>query len=433
MDGLRKQLPALIKYPMHPRNISISDYTYTLPDERIAAHPLPERDDSKLLVYRDGNIREDIYRNLAAHLPENSLLVFNNTKVIQARILFQKASGGMIEIFCLEPYESLGDYAVIMSKKGSVRWKCMIGGASKWKEGPLVKEAVFDGEPIRIQARLTEKLPDAYVVELSWEPADYTFAEMLGLFGDMPLPPYIKRKTEAADRTRYQTIFARQEGSVAAPTAGLHFTGHIFSSLAERKIDHTYVTLHVGAGTFKPVKASSMEGHEMHSEWMDVELASIRALAGAAGNLITAVGTTSLRTLESLYWMGVKLHLQPALDKEKLPVGQWEPYETPLSQTELSRAEALEALLNWMERQQMQRLIIPTQILIAPGYRYRMAGALITNFHQPQSTLLLLVAAAVGDDWKKIYRYALENDFRFLSYGDGSLLFLNEKGKTGRE
>jgi len=416
---------------MHPKEIPISAYTYVLPHERIAAHPLPERDASKLLIYRNGNIKEDIYRNLAANLPANSLLVFNNTKVIQARILFQKASGGIIEIFCLEPYESLGEYAVIMSQQQCVRWKCMIGGASKWKAGTLEKTAEWEGERIQIRAAITEKLPDAYVVEFSWQPADYTFAEILGLFGDMPLPPYIKRKAEEGDRYRYQTIYARNEGSVAAPTAGLHFTDHIFSTLEAKNIRQTYVTLHVGAGTFKPVKASSMEGHEMHSEWMDVGTDTLVSLANASSGLITAVGTTSLRTLESLYWMGVKLLLQPNLTAEQLSVTQWEPYDSPLSATRYSIQEALQALLQWMNQKNMQRLIIPTQILIAPGYRYRVAGAIITNFHQPASTLLLLVAAAVGDNWQRIYQYALEHDFRFLSYGDGSLLFVDKENMGG--
>ena len=414
---------------MHPKDIPISAYKYVLPPERIAAHPLPERDASRLLVYRNNEMKEDVYRNLASYLPENSLLVFNNTKVIQARILFQKSSGGLIEIFCLEPYESMGEYSIIMSKQQRVRWKCMIGGAGKWKEGALEKTADWEGEQIHIRAALVEKLPDCYVVELSWEPADYTFAEILGLFGDMPLPPYIKRKAEAADRYRYQTIYARNEGSVAAPTAGLHFTDHIFSTLKERNIGQTYVTLHVGAGTFKPVKASSMEGHEMHSEWMEVDSDALVSLANASSGLITAVGTTSLRTLESLYWMGVKLILQPALTVEQLRVGQWEPYDLPLSDTNYSVRESLQALLQWMHQRSMQRLIIPTQILIAPGYRYRVAGAIITNFHQPESTLLLLVAAAVGENWQRIYQYALDHDFRFLSYGDGSLLFVDKENK----
>ncbi len=415
---------------MHPGKLSISEYTYPLPNERIAAFPLPERDASRLLMYREGMISEDVYRNLPDHLPAGSLLVFNNTRVIPARILFQKATGGVIEIFCLEPYGVSGEYNLAMSQQGRARWKCMIGGASKWKEGPLTREALFEGMPIRMSARLTEKLPDAYVVDLSWEPAQYSFAEILGLFGDMPLPPYIKRNAEAADRDRYQTIYARHEGSVAAPTAGLHFTSRIFESLEQKGIGRTELTLHVGAGTFRPVKAAAMEGHEMHSEWIDVEAASVRTLLSALPGQITAVGTTSLRTLESLYWMGVKVLQDPAMEASALPVQQWEIYEEPLVSSRVTAREALQALLLWMEARQLQRLITSTQLLIAPGYRYRIADALVTNFHQPQSTLLLLVAAAVGNDWKSIYEYALREGFRFLSYGDGSLLYIRPEARA---
>jgi len=408
---------------MHPKEISIHNYSYELPAERIAAFPLPERDASKLLVYKEGNIKEDIYRNIADHIPEKSLLIFNNTKVIQARILFQKPTGGVIEIFCLEPYEAMKEYSSIMIKKGSVRWKCMIGGASKWKDGPLIKKVKIENKELEIKAALIEKLSDAYVVELSWQPAGFSFAEVLEQSGDMPLPPYIKRKAEEVDKERYQTIYAAYDGSVAAPTAGLHFTQPIFTSLAAKNISRGYVTLHVGAGTFKPVKATLMEGHEMHAEWIDVTVDTIQQLINHCSNSTVAVGTTSLRTIESLYWMGVKTILFPRLTIEELPIRQWDVYEAPLSSGSFSAATALTSLLGWMNQTNRQRLITTTQILISPGYQYRVAKAIITNFHQPQSTLLLLVAAAVGNDWKKIYHYALENDFRFLSYGDGSLLF----------
>ena len=408
---------------MHPKNISIADFTYHLPEEKIAAFPLAERDSSKLLLYKDGAISQDVYKNIAAHIPANSLLVFNNTKVIQARILFQKPTGGVIEIFCLEPYEGINEYSVIMGKKEKVKWKCLIGGASKWKEGALVKELTVDNKQLVMEARLVEKLSDAYVVELSWQPAHYSFAEMLGLFGDMPLPPYIKRKADDADKERYQTIYAKQEGSVAAPTAGLHFTDNIFAELAEKNISKAYVTLHVGAGTFKPVKAASLQDHEMHSEWIEVNKETVEQLINNIDNGIIAVGTTSLRTIESLYWMGVKTILQPAIKTADLTMQQWEVYEPPLAETNYTAKEALESLLLWMKKNNSFRLLTATQILIAPGYQYKVAKAIITNFHQPQSTLLLLVAAAVGNGWKKIYQYALENDFRFLSYGDGSLIF----------
>ncbi len=408
---------------MHPKDISIKEYTYGLPFERIAAFPLPERDASKLLVYKNGNITEAIYKNIADHIPEKSLLVFNNTKVIQARILFQKSTGGVIEIFCLEPYEEMNEYSTIMNKKETVRWKCMIGGASKWKDGELSKSAGIGNKELVMKAKLVERLSDAYAVELSWEPTNLTFAEVLELTGDMPLPPYIKRKAELSDKERYQTIYAKYDGSVAAPTAGLHFTENIFTALAEKHIIKTYVTLHVGAGTFKPVKAALMQGHEMHAEWIDVNMDTIQQLVDNSINSIIAVGTTSLRTIESLYWMGVKTLLFPGIKIDDLSIHQWDVYEAPLSSSNFSAATALTALLNWMKENNLQRIIITTQILVSPGYQYRVAKAIITNFHQPQSTLLLLVAAAVDQDWKKIYNYALENDFRFLSYGDGSLLF----------
>ena len=410
---------------MHPKDISISGYTYPLPDERIAAFPLPERDASKLLIYKKGNITEDIYKNIAPHIPANSLFVFNNTKVIQARIPFQKPTGGTIEIFCLEPYGAINGYSTVMNKKGSVKWKCMIGGAGKWKEGALEKQISNNNLQITITAKLIEQLSGAYVVELSWQPADVSFAEVIKLFGNMPLPPYIKRKAEELDKERYQTIYAEKDGSVASPTAGLHFTENIFTALAEKNISKAYLTLHVGAGTFKPVKAALMQGHEMHAEWMDVTADSIQQLLDKIDDTVIAVGTTSLRTIESLYWMGVKAILFPGGNMEDIAIHQWDVYEAPLLQTNFSANEAFNALLQWMKKNELQRIICTTQILICPGYKYKVVKAIITNFHQPQSTLLLLVAAAVGDDWKKIYTYALENDFRFLSYGDGSLLFIN--------
>ena len=423
------------------KHISIKDYTYTLPDDRIALHPSADRDASKLLIYKNGLIAEDIYKNIADHIPGDSLLIFNNTKVIKARIRFQKPTGGIIEIFCLEPYEAINEYSTIMNKRGSVRWKCMIGGASKWKKGleSLVFSRKSGGGAIDyglqttdliLRARLIEKLPDAYVVEFSWQPADLSFAEVIGQVGDIPLPPYIKRNTDAADSERYQTIYARDEGSVAAPTAGLHFTKEIFDELQDKNIQTAFVTLHVGAGTFKPVKAATMQEHEMHSEWIEVSPGMIEqilySLVGEdtdqGARSIIAVGTTSSRTLESLYWMGVKTILDPTL--KQLHLGQWEIYESPLANTTISAKESLLALSGWMKRNDLNKLFTHTQLLIAPGYSFKIVNALVTNFHQPQSTLLLLVAAAVGNDWRKIYDYALEHEFRFLSYGDGSLLFI---------
>ena len=401
-----------------PKKISILDYTYDLPAERIALHPLAERDASKLLIYKNGKIQEDVYRNIASHLPANSLLIFNNTKVIKARIRFQKSSGGMIEIFLLEPYGT--DYTTTLSATNKASWKCMIGGVSKWKEKEL--NFGFGVLGFELKAKLVEKLSDAYVVEFNWD-GGISFAEVLEQAGDIPLPPYIKRKTEEEDTARYQTIYAADEGSVAAPTAGLHFSETIFKSLTEKNIQTGFVTLHVGAGTFKPVKAAIMQDHEMHAEWIDVSYNMIEQLAGQLHKTIAAVGTTSLRTLESLYWMGVKAMLQP--QTKQLNISQWEVYEPPLANCTISAKESLLALVSWMNENRLQRIFTQSQILIAPGYSFKIAKAIITNFHQPQSTLLLLVAAAIGKDWITNYEYAMQHDFRFLSYGDGSLLYIN--------
>ena len=409
---------------MHPKKISILNYTYSLPEDRIAAFPLQERDASKILIYKEGSLQEDQFKNIAKYLPAGSLLVFNNTRVIKARILFKKPTGGVIEIFCLEPWDALNEYSTIMAKKEKLRWRCLIGGASKWKEGPLEKTMVVNGQQLMITAVLIEKLTDAYVVELCWEPAHLSFAEIIEQMGDTPLPPYIKRKPDKGDKERYQTIYAKHDGSVAAPTAGLHFSPAIFSALQQKQIEYNYVTLHVGAGTFKPVKAAQMEAHEMHSEWIEVSTDAIALLINNIDKGIVAVGTTSLRTLESLYWMGVKTMMNPGITLEDLPLRQWDVYEDPLAGNNIKPAIALTALLNWIHENAIEKLITQTQILIAPGYCYRIPVAIITNFHQPQSTLLLLVAAAIGHDWKKVYNYALENNFRFLSYGDGSLLYL---------
>jgi S-adenosylmethionine:tRNA ribosyltransferase-isomerase len=411
---------------MHPKKYSIADFTYSLPDEKIAAFPLQQRDASKLLVYKNDTIEESTYQQIADHLPNNSLLIFNNTKVIQARILFQKPTGGNIEIFCLEPHEVINEYTTVMNKTGNVKWKCMIGGVSKWKEGFLLKELRIKNEELIIKAELVEKLSDAYVVEFSWEPSLYSFSEILLLIGEIPLPPYIKRKAADDDKERYQTIYAAHDGSVAAPTAGLHFTKGIFSSLKKKNIVVDYVTLHVGAGTFKPVKAAVMEDHEMHAEWIDASMSTIETIINNLNNTIVATGTTSLRTIESLYWLGVKIILNPAIPNDQLLIDQWDVYENPLMNSLYSPDEALTALVSWMKKNNIEKLVTKTQILIAPGYIFRIAKILITNFHQPQSTLLLLVAAAIGDGWKKVYQYALENDFRFLSYGDGSLLYIKK-------
>lgn len=404
----------------HPKDLSIQSYTYALPEERIATYPLAERDQSRLLIWKNGEIREDIYRRLARHIPEDSFLVFNNTRVVEARLLFQKPTGGIIEVFCLEPHEQYADISSAMLQKGKVYWHCLVGGASKWKPGQVLEKMIGD---IRLSARFTEKRTGSFVIELSWSDPERSFAEILHLAGAIPLPPYIKREAERSDKERYQTVYARQDGSVAAPTAGLHFTDHIFNELDKIHVVKGFVTLHVGAGTFKPVKSGTLEGHDMHAEWIEVSRDFIQSLLRELEESIIAVGTTSLRTLESLYWLGVKARQLPPenRDHEVLRVGQWDPYE--LAHEAVSPADALLALLKWMEEHQLDRLVTKTRLLIAPGYRFQFVDGLITNFHQPQSTLLLLVAALVGEDWRKIYDYALEKDFRFLSYGDGSLLW----------
>ena len=417
---------------MHPKHLSVSDFDYPLPDDRIAAFPLAQRDASKLLVYRDGVIQESIYQQLPSFLPANSTIVFNNTRVIPARVVLQKSTGGLIEVFCLEPLMAQTDYNLVLQQTGSSRWKCLVGGAAKWKSGALkATKRSAQGDELMLQATLVERTGEAFILDFSWTPTWLTLAEVFDAFGDTPLPPYIRRKAEPVDKERYQTIYARFEGSVAAPTAGLHFTPQVFDGLKKQSIEPLYVTLHVGAGTFKPVKSDRMEGHDMHAEWMDVSLEAIRALAQASAGFVTAVGTTSLRTIESLYWMGVKSMQQRELQFDRWMIHQWDVYEKPLVDVAVSAEEALSALAQRLEEEGQDRLMIPTQILLAPGYRYRVAQALVTNFHQPQSTLILLVAAAVGNAWKDIYSHALANDYRFLSYGDGSLLYFG-KEQVGR-
>jgi S-adenosylmethionine:tRNA ribosyltransferase-isomerase len=396
---------------MQPQNISIADYSYPLPDDRIAYRPLADRDASRLLIYRDGRISEDIYRNIAGYLPEESLLVFNNTKVLEARIEFRKPTGAKVEIFCLEPPQEYGGVAIALAQTGKVRWKCLIGGASKWKRGQVLSKTIGD---LRLEARWVEHSVDCFLIELSWEPAALTFAELLHRAGLMPLPPYIHRETEAEDIERYQTIYARYEGSVAAPTAGLHFTDAVFRSLEERRIKPDFITLHVGAGTFLPVKAATLGGHIMHTEFIDVSRAFIMRLRDTLqmGRPVIAVGTTSARTLESLYWLGV--------GGNELIVEQWDAYAG--QDGGVTAIAALSLLLDRMGRKGMDQLMTTTQLLITPGYEWKIVSGLVTNFHQPESTLLLLIAALIGEEWRRVYAYALEQGLRFLSYGDGCLL-----------
>jgi S-adenosylmethionine:tRNA ribosyltransferase-isomerase len=407
---------------MHLPNFSIQDYTYHLPQERIANFPLPERDASKLLVYRNGIIGEDIYKNLDRHLPSETVLIFNDTKVISARLLFHKPTGGVIEIFCLEPHEQYRDITSAMTQQGTVFWQCLIGGASKWKHGQILEMKINIGERETIlRAKYIDKKIDSFIIEFSWRETKLTFAEILHQAGAIPLPPYIKREVQPLDAERYQTVYAYHEGSVAAPTAGLHFTDNLIKKLQQKSIQTDFVTLHVGAGTFKPVKSATIQGHEMHSEFMTVSKGTMQNIIDNLDRTVVPVGTTSLRTIESLYWLGVKVALG---QEDDLTVSQWDPYE--LENQNVSARQALENLVELMDRKNMDQLTTKTNIIIVPGYKVRIATALITNFHQPKSTLLLLVAALIGNDWRKVYDYALQNHFRFLSYGDGCLLFFNE-------
>lgn len=401
---------------MHPGSLPIADYTYHLPEDRIARYPLPERDGSKLLVYRNGAIQDDVYRNIGDYLPSDAMLVFNNTRVIPARLLFEKTPGSLIEIFCLAP---CGEITAGLGAPGKSRWECLVGGIKKWKSGLLE----MDLPSGRLFAELLERGPETCVIEFTWTPPEAGFAEILEQAGQVPLPPYLQRPADPEDRKRYQTVYARYDGSVAAPTAGLHFTESLLQNLQQKGITLQYVTLHVGAGTFRPVKSTYIADHTMHAEYFEVGADAIRALRGPKqAGLLVAVGTTSLRTLESLYLMGCKAARRPQAELSELLIGQWDAYSTDIHR--IPALDALDAIGQWLEKKGMDRLVAPTSLLIAPGYETRMIDALVTNFHQPNSTLLLLVAALAGADWKRIYQHALDHGYRFLSYGDGSILFV---------
>jgi S-adenosylmethionine:tRNA ribosyltransferase-isomerase len=407
---------------MHPKNISSENYTYILPNDRIAKYPLAERDHSKLLIYRKGNIIENKYANLADFIPENALMIFNNSKVIQARILFEKKTGARIEIFCLEPDQTGTNFSDFLQQKGKTVWKCLIGGASKWKKGQFLEKTVLSyNTEVRLRAVYRLKKSGNFLIEFNWTPAELTFAEVIKVSGSIPLPPYLKRAADESDADRYQTIYACFDGSVAAPTAGLHFTNRIFERLSSKNIQKEFLTLHVGAGTFKPLLSEFLLQHEMHEEHIEIPARTISAIVNHFPAPLIPVGTTSLRVIESLFWLGLKTVLEPGISKESLTIAQWDAYELP--DQSISVTEALNGLLTWMESNSLEQLVTKTRLLISPGYEFKIAGALLTNFHQPRSTLLLLVAALIGDDWKKVYDYALENDFRFLSYGDGCLLY----------
>ncbi|MGM0619793.1 MAG: S-adenosylmethionine:tRNA ribosyltransferase-isomerase [Bacteroidota bacterium] len=396
------------------QNIKISDFTYRLPEGRIAKYPLKERDSSKLLFWQNGKTEQTVFRNIASYLPENSLLVFNNTRVIHARLFFRKKTGAKIEIFCLEPV-SPADYQIAFQEKEKVTWKCMVGNSKKWKSGELHREFEMEGKTVVLKAGKTEQKGNSFTIEFNWN-GGFTFAEIIEHAGVLPIPPYLNRETEPEDELTYQTVYAKNDGSVAAPTAGLHFTQSVLKNLAEKNIETAEITLHVGAGTFQPVKSETIDGHTMHHEQVLISKSFIEKLLAPAGKII-AVGTTSVRSLESLYWLGLKL------EKENHPgdipeVLQWEPYE---NEATINIEKALQNILDFLEKTRQEMVRFSTQIIIVPGYEFKIIEGMVTNFHQPQSTLLLLISAFLGSDWKKVYDFALNNDFRFLSYGDSNL------------
>ncbi|MCH4147468.1 MAG: S-adenosylmethionine:tRNA ribosyltransferase-isomerase [Prevotella sp.] len=419
---------------MDTKHIRISDFSYQLPDERIAKFPIAQRDHSKLLLYKHGEVGEDVFYNLPKYLPQGALMVFNNTKVIQARIHFRKETGALIEVFLMEPAAPT-DYELMFQTRGHCSWLCMVGNLKKWKEGPLHREFEINGHQFTFTATMERNrgahsaTGTNYWIDFDWDSEDVSFAEILETVGELPIPPYLNRDTQESDKTTYQTVYSKIKGSVAAPTAGLHFTDSVLEAIDARGIERDELTLHVGAGTFKPVKSMEMEGHEMHSEYIVVHRHTFEHLLKHACQAI-AVGTTSVRTLESLYYIGVKLATNPEASEEDLHVNQWEPYDLEhdaegqvlVDGKAVTPIQAIQNILDYLDRNELEALHTSTQIIIAPGYVYKIVKMLITNFHQPQSTLLLLVSAFVKGDWHRIYDYALAHDFRFLSYGDSSLL-----------
>lgn len=418
---------------METKHIHISDYNYDLPDSRIAKFPVSPRDTSKLLVYRHGEISDDIFYNLPKYLPQKSLMVFNNTKVIQARMHFRKETGALIEVFLMEPAAPT-DYELMFQTRGECSWLCMVGNLKKWKEGLLVRNFDVAGSTINFKATMRRDIIDAksggtnYWVDFAWDNPLVSFAEILDAVGELPIPPYLNRETQDSDKTTYQTVYSKIKGSVAAPTAGLHFTDKVLAAIDAAGVRREELTLHVGAGTFKPVKSEEIDGHTMHTEYVCVRRDTLQTLLDYDCCAI-AVGTTSVRTLESLYYMGVKLEANPDAAEEDLHVCQWEPYEkadgTPVDGNlidGITPQKAISNIIAWLDKNNLKTLHSSTQIIIAPGYEYKIVKVLVTNFHQPQSTLLLLVSAFLKGDWRNVYDYALSHDFRFLSYGDSSIL-----------
>ncbi len=400
----------------NPQSIAIADFDYPLPDDRIAKFPLERRDQSKLLVYRGGNIEESRFDHVPELLPPDTLLIFNNTKVIHARLFFRKPTGSTIEVFCLEPFQM--PVALSFEQRGHCTWNCFIGNNKKWKEGSLSRQLDIHGQSVTLIATRRKAVGNAWIVDFDWD-GGLSFAELIDQAGVIPLPPYLHREAVSSDNERYQTVYALHQGSVAAPTAGLHFSPEVFEALRQKGIATDFITLHVGAGTFKPVSTPTIGEHEMHVEKIEISRSNIECILNHLGHTVIPVGTTTVRTIESVYWFGVKLSRNAKLDA--MHVMQWDPYE--LESLSVSTEHAYQNVLQWMEEQGIEQLEGDTQLMIAPGYRYHVISGLITNFHQPKSTLLLLVSALVGDAWKECYRYALDHQFRFLSYGD-SCLFL---------
>ena len=403
------------------RNININDYNYDLPDEKIAKYPLDERDMSKLLVFDGDKIEEDRFRNISTHLPAGSLLLFNDTKVINARMIFEKETGARIEVFCLDPI-SPSDYAQAFAQNGRCSWKCLVGNSKKWKDGRLKKSIIVDGKNLDLYITRVREIGNSFEILFEWDNPDICFSQIIDVAGNIPIPPYLNRSSEDIDKVRYQTVYSHYQGSVAAPTAGLHFTERVMGDLKKCNIQSDAVTLHVGAGTFQPVKTDNAAEHEMHTEHFIVKRTTIEKIVQYLGN-ITITGTTTVRTVESLFCVGAQIFENKDVDAEEFHVSQWEAYEY---KDKYDVREILENLLSWMTAKGLEYIRCATQIMIVPGFRFRITDRLITNFHQPKSTLLLLLSAFIGDEWRKVYGYALENNFRFLSYGD-SCLFLNKK------
>ncbi len=399
--------------------LNIKDYTYYLPEDKIALYPLKNRDQSRLLIYKEKQITESFFANIHEHLPTDSLLIFNNTKVVRARLIFYKETGAKIEIFCLEPFDGLYNIEKSLNQKKSVKWQCLIGNSSKWKTGKLMAEIKINGKIVIITAQ-REKEGEYSVVEFSWSPEDFSFGDILSSSGKVPLPPYIKREDEEEDAVRYQTIYADVNGSVAAPTSGLHFTSDLLNKIKEKNIEILPLTLHIGAGTFKPISGSNIAEHKMHPEFFSVAKELICSLINKGNRQIISTGTTTMRTLESLYYVGLEI-LSGNVKGNYFFIEQWIPYN--IDKTKIPIKQSLEAIYDYMLKNKLDTLNGETQIIILPGYEFKVVDILITNFHQPGSTLLLLVAAFIGEDWAKVYNYALKNNFRFLSYGDSSLLF----------